>query len=192
MAIVTKGSGGSIRFSGSGGRLHIPGSDGGGGGGGFSYRYYRMVIKETKFTQGLSAGYWWNMEMAEVELLLNSSRVDYTGATATGENEGMNYGAVASNVIDNNPATKWYTSTTPSPASPVILKIDFGTARSANAFRYMTTAFGGVGSEGRDPVQWTFEGSNDNSSWTTLHTQSTNATITSDRQAWTQEFPFTV
>jgi hypothetical protein len=32
MAIVTKGSGGSIRFSGSGGRLYIPGSGGGGGG----------------------------------------------------------------------------------------------------------------------------------------------------------------
>jgi hypothetical protein len=35
MAIVTKGSGGSIRFSGSGGRLYIPGSGGGGGGGSF-------------------------------------------------------------------------------------------------------------------------------------------------------------
>lgn len=37
MTITTKGSGGIIRFSGSGGRLYIPGSGGGGGGGGGSF-----------------------------------------------------------------------------------------------------------------------------------------------------------
>lgn len=152
----------------------------------FSYRYYRMVIKETKYTQGFpGTSFGEGLQFIELEILLNSVRVDYSGASAT-SNGVLTGGQTPAEAIDNNSSTKWYTSSTPSVGTPTIFNIDFGTERISNAFRYKT----GEDVLGRDPVQWTFEGSNNNSTWTILHTQSTNASITDSRSTFTQEFPF--
>ena len=144
-----------------------------------TYRYYRMAIKGVKGASEIQIG--------DLEIYLNNSKIDYTGATAS-----SNVGSGAGNqtpaqAIDGNFSTKWFTYAAPSEASPTYFTIDFGSARSANGFGYVTAP----DTEYRDPTKWTFEGSNDNSTWTVLHTQSTAASITSVRTARTQEFGFT-
>ena len=68
-----------------------------------------------------------------------------------------------------------------------VLQIDFGSRRTVDGFRYIT----GADVSGRDPVQWVLEGSNDSSTWTTIHVQSTDATITTSRTTATQIFYIT-
>lgn len=183
MSIVTKGSGGSIKFTGEGeGGLKVinPGNE---------FRYYRMVINGTKVTNaGVTGNDQYGTQMGELELLNNSLRIDYSGATAsiTGGSSPLYQSPMQA--IDGNMGTKWFAFENPSVANPIIFTIDFGSLRSANGFRYLTA--GDV--IGRDPIRWSFEGSRDNSSWIVLHSQPTNASITNNRLAWTQEFPFTV
>lgn len=145
-----------------------------------SYRYYRMAIKAVK-------GGGSEIQFSELELLLNSAKIDYTGATATSNPTAAYAAQSPTQAIDGNYSTKWFTFAAPSEASPAYFTIDFGSSRSANGFRYVT----GGDVENRDPTKWTFEGSNDNSTWTVLHTQSTVASITSARNTATQEFGFT-
>lgn len=155
-----------------------------------SYRYYRMVINGTKnslglygYTGGASSG----LQMQELELLYNTSRVNYTGSTAS-SNGNSPGGQDPSKAIDNSSGTKWYVYESPTAVAPITFNIDFGTARQANGFRFMT----GGDIPGRDPIRWSFEGSNNNSTWTVLHSQSENASITDSRLTYTQEFLFSI
>jgi hypothetical protein len=155
-----------------------------------SYRYYRMVIKETRNSLGLpgytgAAGT--GLQLQELELLSNAARISYAGSTASSTGTVPGAYQDASKAIDNNSATKWFVYETPTTASPITFKIDFGAARQVNGFRYMT----GGDTPARDPLRWSFEGSNNDSTWTVLHTQSTNASITTSRTTYTQEFMFT-
>jgi hypothetical protein len=157
-----------------------------------SYRYYRMVIKETRNSLGLpgyagSTELVMGLQLQELELLSNAARISYAGSTASSTGTAPGAYQDASKAIDNNSATKWFVYETPTTASPITFKIDFGTARQANGFRYMT----GGDAAARDPLRWSFEGSNNDSTWTVLHTQSTNASITTSRTTYTQEFMFT-
>ena len=151
-----------------------------------SYRYFRMVIKESKYSQGIYTGAsQTGTQFQELELLLNSARIDYTGvsASSTGTAPG---GQGAAQAVDNNLATKWFVYESVTSASPITFTIDFGSSRSANGFRFVT----GGDVPGRDPLRWSFEGSNNNSTWTVLHLQDTNASITDSRSTYTQEFGF--
>jgi len=201
MAIVTKGSGGSIKFSGTGGRLYIPGSgDGGGGGGGtpYSFRYYRMTITKTKWdAAGNPAGVnGQGISMDEIELLSGGARVDYTGASVISLTPYFDSSyAVAQKLIDNvrtsdawndNPPYWGTGGSTNAYNIGVRATIDFGTARTADSFRYATSK----NLEYKDPIRWVFEGSNNNSSWTVVQTQSTDATVPSARNTFTQAFLF--
>ncbi len=153
-----------------------------------SYRYYRMVIKETRNSLGLpgyTGGAGTGLEFKELELLSNTTRISYTGAAASSTGTVPGAYQDASKAVDNNSATKWFVYDTPTTASPITFKIDFGTSRQANGFRYMTADLAA-----RDPLRWSFEGSNNDSTWTVLHTQSTNASITTSRTTYTQEFSF--
>jgi len=58
------------------------------------------------------------------------------------------------------------------------LQYDFGSGNSKVIKSYSITAPGPIGSINRSPKTWTFEGSNDASSWTTLHTVTNEAAFT--------------
>jgi hypothetical protein len=135
------------------------------------------------------------MQMTEFQLLFMGTRVDYTGATATNPSGSNPSGQDASKAIDNNTSTvflDWSGNGTVGPnvtgvIKSWVLQIDFGSRRTVDGFRYIT----GGDVNGRDPVQWILEGSNDNSTWTTIHTQSTDASITTSRTTTTQIFYIT-
>jgi hypothetical protein len=135
------------------------------------------------------------MQMTEFQLLFMGTRIDYTGASATNPSGANPSGQDASKAIDNNTSTVFLdwsgNGTVGANATGVIkswvLQIDFGSRRAVDGFRYIT----GGDVNGRDPVQWVLEGSNDNSTWTTIHTQSTDASITTSRTTATQIFYIT-
>ncbi|MES2202706.1 MAG: LamG-like jellyroll fold domain-containing protein [Patescibacteria group bacterium] len=73
------------------------------------------------------------------------------------------------------PSDYWdgYNSTTPSLCTPSIsnpvwLKVDFGTAKTATAYSISSFQYPSVY---YDPIDFTLQGSNDNTAWTTLDTQ---------------------
>lgn len=123
------------------------------------------------------------------------SRVDFTGATATNPNGFNPSGQEASKAIDNNSGSVFLDAsgngTAPIGSTGAIkswvLKIDFGSRRTIDGFRYTT----GGDVPGRDPVQWVLEGSNDDSSWSTIQVQSSDASITTSRATQTQIFYIT-
>jgi hypothetical protein len=132
------------------------------------------------------------MQMTEFQLMFMGSRVDYTGATATNPSGANPTGQDASKVIDNSTGTVFLdwsgNGTIGSDVTGVtkswVLQIDFGSRRTVDGFRYIT----GADVNGRDPVRWIFEGSNDSTNWTTIQVQSSDATITTSRTTATQIF----
>jgi hypothetical protein len=157
-----------------------------------TFRYFRFAVTKVRdITQDPTypVGI---MQMAEFQLTFMGTRVDYTGATATNTGGFNLTGQDASKAIDNNTATVFLdmsgNGTVGANATGVIkswvLQIDFGSRRAVDGFRYIT----GADVNGRDPVRWVLEGSNDASSWSTIHVQSTDATITTSRTTATQIF----
>lgn len=132
------------------------------------------------------------MQMTEFQLTLAGTRVDYTGASASNPGGSNPSGQDASKAIDNSAATVFLdwsgNGTVGADVTGVtkswVLQIDFGSRRAVDGFRYTT----GADVNGRDPVQWVLEGSNDASTWSTIHAQSTDASITTSRATATQIF----
>ena len=134
------------------------------------------------------------VQLSEIELMSGGTRVDYTGATA------LVAGArVDGNVprwIDGSLNPEWYEGTAVLGAgggetfwAAAWITIDFGTSRTADSFRFGTARGDSIP---RDPVRWVLQGSDNNSTWTTIHDQSgSDASITDTRSAWTQAFLFT-
>ena len=157
-----------------------------------TFRYFRFAVTKVRdITQDPTYPVGM-MQMAEFQLLFMGTRVDYTGATATNTGGYNPTGQDASKAIDNNTSTVFLdvsgNGTIGADATGVtkswVLQIDFGSRRTVDGFRYIT----GADVNGRDPVRWVLEGSNDNSTWSTIHVQSTDATITTSRTTATQIF----
>jgi hypothetical protein len=150
-----------------------------------AYRYYRFNTTKIKDKTADGAG---NPEgliqISEFQLQYAGTRIDYTGATATNPGGTNPAGEEAPKGIDNNTATKWLDSSNRSVRS---LVVDFVTPKIADSFKFATAN----DTEGRDPIQWTVDGSNDSNNWTTLHSQTTDASITASRNTYTQVFYFT-
>jgi len=135
------------------------------------------------------------MQMTEFQLTFMGTRVDYTGATATNPGGFNPSGQDASKAIDNNTGTIFLdmsgNGTVGANVTGVtkswVLQIDFGSRRAVDGFRYIT----GADVSGRDPVRWVLEGSNDASTWTTIHVQTSDASITTSRTTATQIFYIT-
>ena len=160
----------------------------------WTFRYYRFsVTKVRDYTQ--DTGWPIGMtQLADFELMLMGTRVSTTGATATNPGGANPSGQDASKSIDGDENTVWldwsgngtYLGNVTGVVMSRVLKIDFGSGvrQTVDGFRYKT----GADVNGRDPVQWVLEGSNDDSTWTVIHRQSTDASITTSRQAYTQIF----
>ena len=160
-----------------------------------TFRYFRFAVtkvRDSNSDPGYAVGM---MQMTEFQLTFMGTRVDYTGATATNTGGFNPTGQDASKAIDNNTSTVFLdmsgNGTVGANATGVIkswvLQIDFGSRRTVDGFRYITAA----DVNGRDPVRWILEGSDDASIWSTIHVQSTDASITTSRTTATQIFYIT-
>jgi len=148
------------------------------------YRYYRFRTTKIRDKTADGAG---NPEglvqISEFRLQYAGTRINYTGATATNPGGTNPVGEEPAKGIDNNTSTKWLDSSNRSIRS---LVVDFSSVRIADSFSFATAN----DVIGRDPIQWTVDGSNDNINWTTLHSQTTDASITTSRLTYTQTFYF--
>lgn len=161
-----------------------------------TFRYFRFAVTKIRDnTADLPSYPVGIMQMAEFQLLFMGTRVDYTGATATNPGGYNTTNQEPSKAIDNDTVTVFLDmsgngtvgANTTGVTKSWVLQIDFGSVRTIDGFRYVTAA----DVSGRDPVQWVLEGSNDNSTWTTIHVQSTDASITTLRGTATQIFYIT-
>jgi hypothetical protein len=160
-----------------------------------AYRYYRWSITKIRdYTQDLPNWPIGLVQAAEIQLFFAGTSIGITGATCTNPGGNNPTGEEPDKANDGTVTTKWLDRSgngivggvdTGSTASRKLV-IDFGvgTRKVIDAFRFATAN----DVDGRDPVQWTLEGSNDNSNWTMLHMQSTDASVTTSRQTFTQLF----
>ena len=160
-----------------------------------TFRYFRFAVTKVRDSTADSGYAVGMMQMTEFQLTFMGTRVNYTGATATNSGGFNPSGQDASKAIDNNTGTVFLdmsgNGTVGANATGVtkswVLQIDFGSRRAVDGFRYIT----GADVNGRDPVRWVLEGSNDASTWSTIHVQSTDASITTSRTTATQIFYIT-
>jgi hypothetical protein len=160
-----------------------------------TFRYFRFAVTKVRdITQDPTYPVGM-MQMAEFQLMFMGTRVNYAGATATNTGGFNPTGQDASKAIDNNTATVFLDASGNGTIGPDatgvikswVLQIDFGSRRTVDGFRYIT----GADVNGRDPVRWVLEGSNDSTTWSTIHVQSTDASITTSRTTATQIFYIT-
>ena len=126
---------------------------------GGTYLYYRWRITNVR-----------NFSIANSvqasEFVFQSGGVD-TRPTATVTNPGGNNpaGELPANLYDNNLTTKALDFNIKTLNVSIFL-YTFSTAQTFTGYRWATAN----DSDDRDPITWTVEGSNNNSTWTTLHT----------------------
>jgi hypothetical protein len=87
------------------------------------------------------------------------------GGTATDSTHST--GGEGANVFDGDPGTKWFNNNA---GVPTWVQYDFGANNAQTVKRYTLTSANDV--PARDPVAWSFLGSQDGTTWTTLDTQS--------------------
>jgi hypothetical protein len=91
-----------------------------------------------------------------------------TGGTVTANSEWTAMGFVATNLVDGNLQTRWMTE---EGAFPAWIKYVWDTGKNVVGYSLAS----GPDIPGRDPKDWTFEGSNDGTNWTVLDTQTNNS-----------------
>ena len=146
-----------------------------------SYRYLRWIMTKTKGTDTDFGA----IQVADLVLLYQGATVSWgPSASVTNPDGTTSEEETPIEILDYNSGTKW--------CNTIFGTTSFGTASIFidnvnplifDSYYYVT----GNDDPVRDPVTWTLSGSNDNSTWTILNTQS-NVTITDDRQASTQIF----
>jgi hypothetical protein len=117
-------------------------------------------------------------QISELNLRYNGTRVDYSTATASNPGGGSNSEGGPDKTIDSLTTTKLFDPR----KKPLV--IDFGKQTRVSDYTFAT----GNDVANRDPISWVFSGSNDNSSWTTLDTQTNYPTPTA-RQTYLSYFP---
>ncbi len=141
-----------------------------------AYRYYRF--RTTAVRGALIEA----VQISEIEFYFSGTMVSFAGATATNPGGSNPAGEEPSKAIDGNTNTKWLDAN----ILPLVIDFGVGGQKVADSFRFATAN----DATNRDPLQWVVEGSNNNSTWTALHTQGTNASITASRLTFTQFFYF--
>lgn len=127
----------------------------------------------TGISSGSSSSYTWRGS-PNYDVVVYSTYDDQSGAgtaTASGSYSG-NWPAKAFDNIAHS-SNEWSSDSVPSASSPSWLQYDFGSGVTKKITRYtLANAEGYAYNRSRAPRDWTFEGSNDGSSWTVLQTQS--------------------
>ncbi len=96
------------------------------------------------------------------------------GGTASSSTIGAPWYEAADQAFNGNSSSKWYNGNASNRGPTGWLRYDFGAGNAQTVKRY-TVISGDVAN--RDPKTWTFQGSNDGSTWTTLDTQSNQAFV---------------
>ena len=137
-----------------------------------SYRYYKFNITKTRTMPPDAAA----TQISDLIILNGSTKL--TGGTVTNPLGVNGPDEDPSKLVDGYYDNKWCDTAFSGNGSSSTLIVDYGTAQTSNGFTFATAN----DSNSRDPVRWTFSGSNDGSTWTVLQEQSTDATITIDRK----------
>ena len=139
------------------------------------YRYIRWTITAQK-VPGTNS-----VQASEFNLINGATNLDMSGATIVASPAGS---VDPNNIKDGNTATKWIVLTSTAPL-PHFFTFDMTTVTAFTGYRWATAN----DTPARDPVSWTVAGSLDNSTFTTLDTE-TNFAVTDDR--FTYVGPFSV
>jgi len=141
------------------------------------YRYIRWTITANRSGS--------TMQAADFNLRLGASNVSMSGADVTTSPAGAGGGSQpATNLIDNNSATKWFVVVDTYPL-PISIFFDMGAPTAFDGYQWVTAN----DLSDRDPVSWTVAGSVAGVNYTTLDTQTNFATTTS-RQTVVGPFTF--
>jgi len=138
------------------------------------YRYVKWVITDLKNFSTANS-----VQVSEFSLRNGGSNLSMSGATVT--NPGGNNPASEGpeKLIDSSTSTKFLDFNIKSSPFTSTLIFDMGSATVFDGYQWATAN----DSEERDPKSWTISGSNDNVSYTTLHTV-TGFTATSTRETY--------
>jgi hypothetical protein len=139
------------------------------------YRYYRWRITGL---QNFSLAN--SVQVAEFAFQVSGIDQSMLGVTVTNPNGSNPSGEQVPNLIDSNLNTKWLDFNIKlNLFSDVVFDFGVGQTRSFQGYRWATAN----DAVERDPTDWTLWGSNDSTTWTTLHTV-TGFVPTSTRFAW--------
>lgn len=120
-----------------------------------SVQYVRWSVTATKTTANL-------MQASEFVLRLGETNISMTGTTVTASAANQT-GEIPANLVDNNTATKYCSTTT---TGPWTFTFNLGSVKVFNGYRWSTAN----DAEARDPSTWTIGISTDNINWRTMHT----------------------
>ena len=133
-----------------------------------SFTYYRFT--PTKLRSGTT------VQLSELQFFLNDTWTAATDVTNPGGSNAPGAGEGCLKANDNNTGTKWYDSN----MKPLVYY--FGTtAASFDEYNWATAN----DSNGRDPLRWKVEGSNDNLNWTMIDDRTgADQSVTTSRYTW--------
>jgi hypothetical protein len=97
------------------------------------------------------------------------------GGTASSSAIGVPSWEAPAQAFNRHSGSKWYNGNASNPGPTGWLRYDFGAGNAQTVKRYTVIS---ADVANRDPKIWTFQGSNDGSTWTTLDTQSNQAFLT--------------
>lgn len=135
-----------------------------------SYTYYRWQITEAKTTPPNANC----VQSAEFVFRLNGVDQSMAGVTVTNPGGSNPSGEEPSKLVDGNLNTKALDLNFVANSNVTNFIFQFGSAKAFNGYRWATAN----DEESRDPKSWTIAGSNNGTTWTTLHTVSGFVTTT--------------
>ena len=139
-----------------------------------AYTYYRWQITQAKTTPPNANC----VQSAEFVFQLGGVDQSMAGVTVTNPSGNNPVGEKPPNLVDGNLTTKALDLNFVANGLTNFI-FQFSSAKSFNGYRWATAN----DEESRDPASWTIAGSNNGTSWTTLHTVS-NFTATTARNTW--------
>jgi len=140
-----------------------------------SYIYYRWQITASKITPPNANC----VQSSEFVFRLNGVDQSMTGVIVTNPNGNNPLNEEPSKLVDNSLLTKALDLNFVTNGYITNFIFQFPSGRTFNGYRWATAN----DEEGRDPKSWTIAGSNNGTTWITLHTV-TNFTATTTRNTW--------